>query len=32
MVLFVVLGILAVKKFRLQPAAAEPAWKNTKAS
>jgi len=32
MALFVVLGILAVKKFRLQPVAAEPAWKNTKAS
>lgn len=33
MALFVVLGILAVKKFRLQSAAAAPAaWKNTKAS
>ena len=32
MVIFVVLGTLAVKKFRLQPVAAEPAWKNTKAS
>jgi hypothetical protein len=32
MAIFVVLGILAVKKFRLQPVAAEPSWKNTKAS
>jgi hypothetical protein len=32
MALFVVLGIFAVKKFRLEPAAAEPTWKNTKAS
>lgn len=30
--IFVVLGIFAVKKFRLQPVAAEPSWKNTKAS
>jgi|ERR1700683_1913315 len=33
MALFIVLGIFAVKKFRLEPAAAaEPSWKNTKAS
>jgi hypothetical protein len=32
MVMFLVLGIFAVKKFRLEPAAAEPTWKNTKAS
>jgi hypothetical protein len=29
---FVVLGILAVKKFRLQPMTSAPSWTNTKAS
>jgi len=32
MALFVVLGIFAVKKFRLEPVASAPAWKNSKAS
>jgi hypothetical protein len=32
MAIFFLLGISAVKKFRLQPVAAEPSWKNTKAS
>jgi hypothetical protein len=30
--IFVVLGILAVKKFRLQPMTSAPSWANTKAS
>ena len=32
MAIFVVIGIFAVKKFRLQPIAAPAAWRNTKAS
>jgi hypothetical protein len=32
LVIFAVLGIFAVKKFRAQPAAAEPSWTRTKAS
>ena len=32
LVIFAVLGIFAVKKFRAQPAAVEPAWTRTKAS
>jgi hypothetical protein len=32
MAIFVVIGILAVKKFRLEPVATAPAWTNSKAS
>lgn len=32
MAIFVVLGIIAVKRFRMQPGATEPVWKNSKAS
>jgi hypothetical protein len=32
MAIFVVLGVFAVKKFRLQPVASVPSWRNTKAS
>ncbi len=32
LVIFAVLGIFALKKFRAQPAAAEPSWTRTKAS
>src|SRR5258706_270664 len=32
LVIFAVLAIFAVKKFRAQPAAAEPSWTRTKAS
>jgi hypothetical protein len=32
LVAFVVLGIVAVKKFRLEPIAGAPSWTNTKAS
>jgi hypothetical protein len=32
LVIFAVLGIFAVKKFRAEPAAAAPSWTKTKAS
>jgi hypothetical protein len=32
LVIFVVLGVFAVKKFRVAPAATAPAWTRTKAS
>jgi hypothetical protein len=32
MLIFIVLGVLAVKHFRMEPVAAAPSWTNTKAS
>jgi hypothetical protein len=32
MAIFIVLGVFAVKKFRLEPAASTPSWKSSKAS
>jgi hypothetical protein len=32
MVIFIVLGVFAVKKFRMESVASVAAWKNTKAS